>query len=190
MQRERARAEERQAELARRTGNRRRRQGRSAKRPLPWPPSWRANSARAWTGWRRISPTPNPRRGRWRKERARRRRKRRGCGRRRRIFTTALPGWPNKRKSGGKSASAWHKRAKPTSFACNNFNSNWKRRAWNCTAWRRNPARSGRERDTLGPRVDAAQGGTRCPAPKALRGGGGAGARGIRLRPPLAAMPR
>ena len=28
----------------------------------------------------------------WRKERARRRRKRRGCGRRRRIFTTASPG--------------------------------------------------------------------------------------------------
>ena len=68
-----------------------------------------------------------------------------------------MPGWPNKRKSGSKSASAWHRRAKPTSFACNNFNSNWKRRALSLHGLEEESRTIRAERDTLGPRVDAAR---------------------------------
>ena len=139
---ERARAEERQAALHS-NWKPPPPPGRNAKRPSIRPPNWRANSARAWTGWRRISPTPNPLPGAWKKDPARQRRKQAGCGHRRWTFITALPGWPNKRKSGNKSASAWHRNVTPISFACNKFNSSWRRRELTCTAWRRNPARSG-----------------------------------------------
>ena len=80
-----------------------------------------------------------------------------GCGHRRRTFITALPGWPNKRKSGSKSASGWHRKVKPTSFACNNFNSSWRRRAINLHGLEEESRAIRAERDTLGPRVDAAR---------------------------------
>ena len=100
------------------TRDRRRRQGPARSRPSTRPRSRHANIAPNLTGWRRKSPTPNPPRGHWKSERARRRLKPPGCWQPPRIFTTALPGWPNKTRFGSRNANAWAgKRIPPASPA-------------------------------------------------------------------------
>ena len=157
LERERLSVEERQASSARRTGNRRRRQGGSAKRPLP-SPAHLARELRA--GLDRLAQDIADAQSAVRALEERTRAAEAEAAR----LRAAAQDFHNRIARLAQQTEIWRQErerlaqeSEPTSFACNNFNSNWKRREWNCSGLEEESRTVRAERDTLGPRVDAAR---------------------------------